>query len=360
MENPFTPTFGIKPEEFASRQGVMNLIREGVEYQDYEARKILISGVRGSGKTVILKDVEKVFNEDVVVFATAGGSDLLNQIKDELTSKYQITFNFSLLGNSASVQKQTPTSTSGLLKAFASKVTATFPKRNFILTIDEVSHDDDEVVKLVQAVQSVVSDYPQIMLIMAGLPENVDGLVNGKHTSFLRRSKIRRLGALNPDNFAKTYVKLFAETNIAISSANASLLANYSYGYPYAIQWLGSEVWKRAKVSGRVTQNMVEGANFDLKAVMYEIIKDSVFRNSELDTHFLSIMAQSPEYPIDVGYIVEQLDRKAQQIQTYKQRLLNKGLIRNAGHGRLAFMMPYMKEYLNNPIIDDNFDEWDE
>ena len=59
MSNPFTITFGKKPEEYISRTAQMSTIIDTFTSDVPSAQVYMITGVRGSGKTVLLSAIGK-------------------------------------------------------------------------------------------------------------------------------------------------------------------------------------------------------------------------------------------------------------------------------------------------------------
>lgn len=63
MSNPFTLSFGKEPTEFISRLTKTNEIVEDFTSEDPVSQVYMITGVRGSGKTVMLTKIKKMISE---------------------------------------------------------------------------------------------------------------------------------------------------------------------------------------------------------------------------------------------------------------------------------------------------------
>ena len=85
MQNPFTTTFSKIPETYISTEQEREII-ENFSYERPSESVYKITGVRGSGKTVLLAKVEEEFKKDYrrkegwYVFRLSPGRDMLNQL----------------------------------------------------------------------------------------------------------------------------------------------------------------------------------------------------------------------------------------------------------------------------------------
>ncbi|MBR3317070.1 MAG: hypothetical protein IKG21_04535 [Atopobiaceae bacterium] len=55
MSNPFTPSFGGKPEHFFGRTELLNRVKVAIEGGDSPNRVLFITGPRDCGKTALLE-----------------------------------------------------------------------------------------------------------------------------------------------------------------------------------------------------------------------------------------------------------------------------------------------------------------
>ncbi len=64
MRNPFNVTFGELPQSLISREKEMDTIKKAFLDEHPEAKAYVISGPRGSNKTVLLTSLAKSFKDD--------------------------------------------------------------------------------------------------------------------------------------------------------------------------------------------------------------------------------------------------------------------------------------------------------
>lgn len=94
-ENPYTLTFGIKPDQYISRVQQTEEIIGTLQSENPSVRVYLISGVRGSSKTVLMTNVsdEKIWQElsaiekDILIAMTQIKSKKVKDIREVLNSK---------------------------------------------------------------------------------------------------------------------------------------------------------------------------------------------------------------------------------------------------------------------------------
>ena len=67
MSNPFTLSFGKEPTEFISRLTQTNEIVEDFTSEDPVSQVYMITGVRGSGKTVMLTKIKKMISKSYTI-----------------------------------------------------------------------------------------------------------------------------------------------------------------------------------------------------------------------------------------------------------------------------------------------------
>ena len=86
MSNPFTLTFGAVPELFISRPTLTNRIIEDFSSIVPTSRTYMITGVRGSGKTVMLTEIARALRgrEDWIAVELNPEDDLMTSLAAKL------------------------------------------------------------------------------------------------------------------------------------------------------------------------------------------------------------------------------------------------------------------------------------
>ena len=91
MPNPFTLSFGKSPLENISRTVQINTILDAFRSDPINQQIFMITGVRGSGKTVLLTEVENRLekDDDWIVVELNPAADLLSGLAAKLSSHRQ-------------------------------------------------------------------------------------------------------------------------------------------------------------------------------------------------------------------------------------------------------------------------------
>ena len=82
--NPFNPQFGKRPRQFIGRELIINSFLQSLSDRNDPHRTMIITGIRGAGKTAILSDVHESLDpgKHVIIDVTARDGMLL-EILDE-------------------------------------------------------------------------------------------------------------------------------------------------------------------------------------------------------------------------------------------------------------------------------------
>lgn len=96
MNNPFTLSFGKKPLQYVSRISQTNAITENFSAEIPSNQLYLITGVRGSGKTVMMANIanEMRKREDWIVVELNATRDLLQSLAAKLYSLPEMNAHF--------------------------------------------------------------------------------------------------------------------------------------------------------------------------------------------------------------------------------------------------------------------------
>ncbi len=351
--NPFKPTAGKTPPAIIGREEVIEEFIEGLENgAGAPSRLMRISGVRGTGKTVLLGEVGKLASDQgwllIKEVATKG---LCQRILNELLPAYRVDsaeISPALMGASlgkVKLEHVGPTLHEALSKAIQEN------GHGLIITLDEVQDAAmDEVRILSIAIQQLIGDDLDIAFIFAGLPSMITDVINGKTLTFLRRAVPFELKAVELDDVADSLAVTIRQTGMEISDSVAALLARETQGYPFLIQLVGYQAWQGAKrrSSSVIDEEIAEkGAAAARVRFGAAVIEPALQRVSPAGMRYLLAMASEGDEEIASSGVLERLGKSASQVSVIRSRLLKDSLIEAPGYGRLRFAIPYMADYLN-------------
>ena len=116
-------------------------------------------------------------------------------------------------------------------------------------------------------------------------------------------------------------------------------------GYPFMIQLVGYQVWRKASgdhIDAEAVRVGVEAARARLGSLVHETALADL---SGVDRAFLSAMALD-DGPSRLQAIAGRLGKAPNYVSVYRARLIEGGLIAAAGRGKVDFAIPFLREYL--------------
>ena len=330
--------YGIASESIVSREDNIKVIIDSFTEQK-NMYTYLITGLRGSGKTVLLREIEEYFskNNNWIVININPQGDLLKSLASRL---YDLGLNEKILGKiSLSIKLgiitltrengESVTDPEIIIEHFLQK----YKEKGIriLLSIDEVN-DTDEFRKFINFYQVVISKAYPLYLLMTALQENINSLINDKAMTFLSRAPKIVLQPLPLTNIALNYKEIFN-----INDNEAVKMAKLTNGYAFAYQVLGYLFYeaKLTKLNDKILQSY-----------------DKYLWNNGYSKFWQDSTGVEKEFLIALAKCDGQKDNIISQgfsssnYSKYRQRLLEKGLVYMPRQKYLAFVLPRFKEYV--------------
>ncbi len=353
--NPFDPNFGKVPKIYLGRQKIVEDIVRSLESGTGPYQTSMIYGMRGVGKTSLLADITSTLekkNKWIVIYL-AMTSDLLatliQSIYKEAANPVKKALNnidgvkFSAFGFELEIHVSNPQSTYQVLLEEMLKVLKSHGQ-SLLIAIDEVK-ETPEIVNLTSIYQIMVLKKYPINIMMTGLPKNVSELQNNDVLTFLLRSGRVPLGSLDLFDIKYRYQKAFERGNKEIDNSTLMKMTKLTKGYAYAFQDLGYYVWQNS--ADKVTDQSIEKSISSFKNDLFRNTYTKIISElSPIDRKFLSIMAHNPKNIVNISDIRHQMKKSPNYVSQYRQRLIDSQVIVDAGYGKVAFSLPFMKDFL--------------
>ena len=344
MQNPFSLSFGTKPAEQISRTLQINEIIEDFNSDLPSSYVYMITGVRGSGKTVAMTTISSELAEDSswITIELNPERDLLQGFASKLYSRANLKpffldakLDFSALGIGFSISGgnqffDIEDAISQMLKIVKMQ------NKKVLVTIDEVTNTKDIRI-FVSAFQILIRNNLPIFLLMTGLYENIYDLQNSKTMTFLYRAPKVFLSPLNMTAIRNRYADIFE-----ISADEAWSMAVLTKGYPFAFQVLGFIKWKNKTAS---LDDLLPTFDEYLDEYVYEKIWNEL---SEKDRNVISIISEltSNENKISVKDIRDKCEMTSNIFSTYRDRLMRKGIIDTSQYGYISLVLPRFADFV--------------
>lgn len=342
MNNPFTLTFGKYPEKFVPRASVTDTILKSFSQENPPCQTYIITGVRGSGKTVMLTALTNYFRQskDWIVADLEPSDDLLYSLAAQMYNESSFTeifrrskINLTYSGVGVEMQGQEPffdvkTSIFQMLEKFAQR------NKKILISIDEVVINEN-VKKLLGTFQTMLKRNYPVYILMTGLPENIDIIQNTDVLTFLLRAPKLYLSPLDLFRVADIYKKIQG-----INENQAYEMAAMTKGYPYAFQLLG---YFTVEYNG----DYFSAAN-ECKYYLSEYVYEKIW--SELSSTYRKILyAAANSETGAVKEIREAVDdMQPNKFAMYRDRLLRGRIISGNDYGKIKFVLPFFAEFVVN------------
>lgn len=381
-KNPYAPGAGTKPPALVGRDSELqafDILLERLE-NGYTEQSMIITGLRGVGKTVLL-DVFRERAEErgwatvewEVEKHTPFGSKLSFQVRRALLQiaprarwservckaasilkSFSVTFNpggavtvgmdvepLAGVGDSGELMEDL----TDLLVAVGEA--ARSEGGGVIFLLDEIQFlQARELEALIIALHKCTRRSLPLTLVGAGLPQ-IPRLAGEARSYSERLFRFPRIGRLDPDSAARDALVLPAGAlGVEIEPEAVSFVVEYTEGYPYFLQEYGKVLWEEASDSP-ITRRDAARALPMVDAVLDEsFFRVRAERTTEMELKYLYAMAllgSGAHRAKDVARIIR---RTTEQAGPIRSRLIDKGLLYTPGHGLAAFTVPQFDRYM--------------
>ena len=339
MQNPFTLTFGRSPLESVERPVQINEILEAFTADTVNQQMFIITGVRGSGKTVMMTQISNKLRADAnwVVIELNPATDLLSSMLSKLNSNQVCTeliksakIDLSFFGFGVAIEGTVPITDA---ETAIIKILERLKKngRRLLVTIDEMTNSESMKI-FAGAFQIFVRQELTVFLLGTGLYENIEELQNEKSLTFLYRAPKIQLKPLNNGAIINKYKTIFH-----ISQESASQMAELTKGYPFAFQVLGYLTWNHDGDYHAVLD--------EYEQYLSEFVYDKIW--SELSAKDRMVAkAIADEKNGKIKDIRGRLGMETNEFNPYRKRLIKKGIVSGEMRGYVYFTLPLFAEYV--------------
>ncbi len=354
INNPYTLQFSYIPPQFIERTLVTNEIISNFVRPVPTYRGMFITGVRGSGKTVMLGDIRNKIgaDKDWITIDLNPESNLLDSLARGLYLIPEIKalfvkadLDFSILGIGVHVENARLIASNEEDALRMMLETLKKAGKKVLVTIDEITYGKD-VARFSHAISSYAGADYDIYVLMTGLRENIKVIKNQKSLTFLYRAKVKELDELNITAVCADYQK-----TLEITREQAEELAFCTKGYSLGFQALGYHCWdalcKNDELNSNVLESVYDQLDVTLSELAYEKIWDEL---SEKDREVLKAMCEIQSKNgirlVKVEEIRALLDMSSNTFTTYRTRLMDCGVLDGKQFGMVSFKLPRFEKFV--------------
>ncbi len=215
-----------------------------------------------------------------------------------------------------------------------------------VFLFDEVQAlERHELEGLIRALHKTVQRELPLTVVAAGLP-NVARLVGEAKSYAERLFQFQRIGALAPQEAADALTKPAEELGVRFDPRAVEAVITYTQGYPYFVQEYGAVVWDSAEGSPVGAVETIEAQALVEARLDESFFRVRVERASPTELRYLRAMASLGDEPQRAMDVAAALGRSSGQVAPIRARLIDKGLLFQPGHGLAAFTVPQFDRFL--------------
>ncbi|WP_299039466.1 ATP-binding protein [uncultured Pseudokineococcus sp.] len=380
--NPYTPNAGAPPRYLAGRRAEVEDFRVLLRRlsRGYTEQSVVVTGLRGVGKTVLLGQYQAVAaDEDWVAIDaevsknTPFGPQLANLARRALLqvspkarwgSRARIAAgvikSFSLtvqpdgsLTGGLDVEAEHGRADTGNLNDDLADVfealgaAARERDRGVVFLFDEVQFlSKAELEALIGAVHRTVQRQLPVTFAGAGLPQ-LPGLAGDAKSYAERLFKFPEIGPLPPEAAAEALVEPARAEGVTFAAAAVADVVRYTDGYPYFIQEFGRAVWDVAE-GPTITADDARAAEALVEAELdSSFFRSRVQRSTPEELRYMRAMAELGAEAQKASDVAEVLGKASEQVAPLRARLISKGLLYTPRYGYAKFTVPQFDRFMN-------------
>ena len=386
--NPYAPGAGAPPPELAGRDSLieaasiaLDRIRNGLS-----AKSLLMVGLRGVGKTVLLNRIcHDAEHRGLITLLLEAPEDrslpalLAGPLHGALLKMNRLAaagdaakralqalagfagamqVGFGDLTLRLDVEKEPGLADSGALDSDLSTLlqaageAARSQKTALALFVDELQHvDERELGALIAALHRAAQLQLPVTLVGAGLPQLVARA--GAAKSYAERLfTFPEIGPLDADAAALAVRAPADRLDVLYEREALDEIIRRTQSYPYFLQEWGKRCWDCAQGSP-ITLTEVETATVEavaeLDASFFRVRFD---RLAPSEKQYLRAMAALGAGPHRSGGVAQMLGKSVRAVAPTRAKLIRKGMVYSPAHGDTAFTVPLFDEYLQRVMPD--------
>lgn len=378
--NPFAPGAGSRPPELAGRDAILEAgrIACGRALLGRSARSIMLLGLRGTGKTVLLNEIGRHAEAEGLLVSkieSPEGESLARLLYPELrkvlralstveAAKHTATrglralrnfaamFRIEMGGVEVGVEPEPGLADTGDIRYDLPELflligkAASAAGRGWLLLIDEVQYlSETDLAALIVALHRVSQEGLPVILVGAGLPQLAR--LAGEAKSYAERLFLYpQLGALDPASARLAVEKPIRDEEAGIEEAALDLIVERTRGYPFFLQEWASVTWNEAE-GPVITAAEAERAYAETLASLDQgFFKVRLDRLTRAEVQFVTAMAGLGEGPYAMADVARSMGRKPQSLGPARASVIAKGMIYSTEHGYLDFTVPLFAEFM--------------
>lgn len=388
VRNPFNPGAGSRPPLLVGRNReieAMNVAVQRLALGRFE-RSVLLKGLRGVGKTVLLNEFGRIASAQGWVHAHLEATEDVTLARAVASLTRRVLLELSVLGRARARASQALGALRSFIKVHVpmggdagslvidfdavpgladsgdldSDLSGLFVEvgeaaqaagKGVLLTIDELQYlSRNDLANLIIGLHRVSQLGLPLLVAGAGLP-SLPGLAGEARSYAERLFRYSDIGSLNADDAREAIIKpVEAEGANWDRDAVEQVIAD-TQGYPYFLQEFGKQAWNVAE-GDSITRSDVEAATqLAIDDLDQGFFRARIDKTTDTERDYLRAMAAlGGPGPYRSGEVSRRLGKKTTQTGPVRDSLIKRGLCYAPRHGELAFTVPMFDEFLRRAL----------
>jgi hypothetical protein len=386
IRNPFSPGAGSPPPELAGRDGILEQAQ--VLFGRVRARRpeksLLMTGLRGVGKTVLLNEMERMAqaegyrtilveaheNKSLAVLLVPHLRRLLfdldriagtgNKVRRGIAVLKSfiggIRINIGDVEFGLDIEPERGAADSGDLEVdlpnLFTAVAEAAEERGVAVAIliDEIQYfSSPELSALIMAMHKMQQRRLPLVLIGAGLPI-LPGLAGESKSYAERLFNFPDIGPLPEPDTAKALKDPIEEAGEAIEQDALHEIFRLTKGYPYFLQEWGYQAWNHAAASPISLRDVRETTELVTRRLDENFFRVRFDRLTPREKQYLRAVAELGPGPYRTADIADTMGVKITTLGPVRASLIKKGMVYSPSHGDMAFTVPLFDEFMRRAI----------
>lgn len=386
IRNPFSPGAGSPPPELAGREGILEQAR--VLFGRVQAKRpeksLLLTGLRGVGKTVLLNEIERIAAAEgfrtILVEAHEGKPlavllaphlrrllfdlDRLKGAGDKVRKGLGVLRSFigaikvkvGDLDIGLDIEPEPGSADSGDLEVdlpylFVAVGEAAQERGVAVaILIDEIQYfRSEELSALIMAMHKMQQRQLPLALVGAGLPI-LPGLAGESKSYAERLFSFPAVGPLPEAEAERALQNPVRVEEVEFAPEALHEIFKLTQGYPYFLQEWGYQAWNHA-VASPIGAPVIR----ETRELVSQRLDDNFFRVrfdrlTPREKTYLRAMAELGPGPYRTGDIADKLGVKINTLGPVRASLIRKGMVYSPSHGEMAFTVPLFDDFMRRAM----------
>jgi hypothetical protein len=391
VHNPYAPGAGTPPPALVGRDDLRERAKVAIERlrKGRPAKSLLLVGLRGVGKTVLLDDIRETAEAlDIQTLRVEAPENrslpalLAPQLRSALLRlsradrsrdlaqrglralagfskamkvKYgdiEVGFDFDPepgLADNGDLEQDLPVLLETVGAAAREAGTAA------VMFIDELQYvPEEQLAALITGLHRCAQRSLPIGLLGAGLPQ-LRGRM-GKAKSYSERLfDFPEIGALPAREAALAITRPAESEGVEIEREAVEAIVRKTKGYPYFLQEWGKHAWDSASRSPITAADVAAASDAAIAALDDSFFRVRFDRLTPAEKKYLRAMAELGPGPHRSGAIADCLGREVTALGVMRNQIIAKGMIWSPNHGDTAFTVPLFDEFMRRIMPGDQW-----